>query len=509
MALSSLFYHNHPMFSLENIYHAYRQCRRRKRTTHNAMAFEYNLEENLLDLHNELNSRSYRPGSSLAFMIEKPKRREVFAADFRDRVVHHLLINQLEQKWEQRFIYDSHACRTGKGTHKGVERLQMFVRKVTANGSQPAWYLQLDIRGFFLGINRHILFKRLESMENDPTILWLLRLFVFYDPVLECRFRGVSRDDFLQLPDHKTLFKAQPGCGLPIGNLTSQFFANVYLDALDQYVKHQLKVRYYVRYCDDFVLLSRQQDKLQEWNTLIQAFLQENLCLQLNNKKRLRPVTDGIDFLGYIVRFHYCLVRNRIVGALRDRLAQAEQTLIRLGMGASAAGRLIFPWPWPLLQQVYQWLASYRGHMKHANSHRLWGDILVQHSWLREYFIWQGNRPAFRYTPPRLAGNIYQQRNYFLKQFHDHVLLIRFGAYWEITANDVSLLPHKGWLGKRVLASNMDYTWLWTCGRPVAWIEETGQRKTHIAERVLSVRWAQESWIGGKRMDNDQTQFKV
>ena len=492
MAPSSLFYQPHPLFSLENIYRAYRQCRRRKRTTHNAMAFEYDLEENVLALHEALNSRRYRPGTSQVFMITKPKRREVFAADFRDRIVHHLLVNHLEPPWEKRFIHDSHACRTGKGTHKGVERLHLFIRQVTANGSRPAWYLQLDIRGFFLAIDRTILFQRLKSMETDPTILWLLRLFVFYDPVEGCRFRGVSRNDFLQLPDHKTLFKAQPGCGLPIGNLTSQFFANVYLDALDQYVKHRLKARYYVRYCDDFIVLSRQPDTLQVWHTRIQAFLQDTLRLQLNDKKRLRPVSDGIDFLGYIVRFPYRLVRNRVVGALHDRLAQAEQTLVRLGMGVSANGRLIFPWPWPLLQQVYQWLVSYRGHLRHANSYRLWGTILDRYGWLQEYFIWQGNKPTFRYPPPRWVSNFYQQKNYFLKQFHEHVLMIQLGAYWEITAMDSTLLPHKGWLGKRFLAHNMAGIpkQLWHSGRPVVWIEETGKRQTQIAERRISVRWA-------------------
>jgi len=118
-------------------------------------------KENILELHETLNNRNYTPKPSIAFLVEKPKRREIFAADFRDRIVHHVLVNYMEPQWERRFIYDSYACRQGKGTHKAVERLRSFTRKVTANGSRRAWYLQLDVRGFFITINRKILFKRL------------------------------------------------------------------------------------------------------------------------------------------------------------------------------------------------------------------------------------------------------------------------------------------------------------------------------------------------------------
>jgi retron-type reverse transcriptase len=132
----------HSLFSLENIYRAYRQCRRRKRNTYNALIFEQNLEENILELHETLNNRSYTPKPSIAFLVEKPKRREIFAADFRDRIVHHVLVNYMEPQWERRFIYDSYACRQAKDTHKAVEHLRGFTRKVTANGTRRAWYLK-------------------------------------------------------------------------------------------------------------------------------------------------------------------------------------------------------------------------------------------------------------------------------------------------------------------------------------------------------------------------------
>ncbi len=292
----------HPLFTPENLYRAYRQCRRRKRKTANAMAFERDLEANLLALREELNSGDYMPGRSLAFLVERPKRREIFAADFRDRVVHHLLVGHLEPAWERRFIHDSYACRKGKGTHKGVERLRSFLRRATCSNTRPAWYLQLDVRGFFVAIDRQVLYQRLQAKEHDPAVLWLIRRVLFTEPARHCRLRGCHRSAFESLPPHKTLFKARPGCGLPIGNLTSQFFANVYLDALDQFVKHTLKAQWYLRYCDDLVLVSRDRHQLEAWEQRIETFLGKELKLDLNERRRLRPVSDGIDFLGYITR---------------------------------------------------------------------------------------------------------------------------------------------------------------------------------------------------------------
>jgi RNA-directed DNA polymerase len=208
----------HPLFSLENVYRAYRQCRRRKRNTHNALVFERRLEDNLLDLHEQLERGTYRPGGFLAFLVDKPKRREIFCADFRDRVVHHLLVAHLERSWERRFIHDSFACRRGKGTHAGVERLRSFARKVTRNGTRRAWYLQLDVRGFFVTLDRRVLWDRFAAVERDPAVLWLLRLILFHEPTRNCRFRGARRADFERLPAHKTLFRTSAGCGLPIGN---------------------------------------------------------------------------------------------------------------------------------------------------------------------------------------------------------------------------------------------------------------------------------------------------
>jgi RNA-directed DNA polymerase len=304
---------------------------------------------------------------------------------------------------------------------------------------------------------------------------------------------------FLRLPPHKTLFKAPPGCGLPSGNLTSQFFANVYLDPLDQFVKHQLKARYYLRYCDDLVLLSADRTQLEDWERQIDAFLAERLHLQLNERRKLGPVGDGIDFLGYITRPDYLLVRRRVVGALRARLNQAEETLRRLGMADEAEGRAVFPWPWPLLEQLRQWLSSYLGHLGKASSHRLLQELRQRYPWLDEYVHWHGSKVVFRCPVPRHALRLAQQTAWFATHLPGHVLLIRQGRYWEVfvppttsAADTAAALDALHAWPRRVPRRRLPALRpvLWRSGLRVAWIGETGRRLGMIAERALECRWA-------------------
>ena len=418
------------LFSLENLYRAYRRCRRHKRNMLNALRFEQDLEENLVALHEELSAGTYRPGRSVAFLVARPKRREILAADFRDRVVHHALVGYLEPRWERRFIHDSYACRQGKGTHKGVERLQSFTRQVTANGTRQAWYLQLDVRGFFNSIDREILYARLATKEDDPAVLWLIRTLVSYEPTANCILRRARLADFEQLPVHKTPLKAMPGCGLPIGNLTSQFFANVYLDALDQFVKHHLKARFYLRYCDDLVLLSTDPAELAAWEVEIEAFLSRTLHLALNERRRLRPVTDGIDFLGYIVRPDYLLVRRRVVSACYERLARAEAVLIQQGL--ILGERPVYPWHWPTLVAVYRWLNAYLAHFRRAASRRLVEGLWQRFPWLDEYFRRNGERVVYTFPPSRPALRLDQQKGQFSSRLPGHVLVVQLGNWCEL-----------------------------------------------------------------------------
>ena len=312
------------VFSFEALYRSYIACRRHKRNSDSALRFEWQAERRLFGLQDALNRRVYRPSRYACFVTRDPKLREIFAAPFSDRIVHHLLVARLEPAWERRMIYDVWSGRRGKGLHGAVDRLQGFCRQATHNGSRRAWFLKLDIRSLFTSIPKRPLYHRLCAMGLDDDTTWLLRTLLFHDVT-----RGVlyKSPPWLidQVPRHKSLLHAPPDRGLPIGNLISQFFANVYLDDLDQFIKHQLHGRHYLRYMDDMVLLHPDRSLLASWHKAIGASLPWHFGLSLNPAQtRLRPVSNGIDFLGYIIRPQYRLVRRRVVGAMKRRLAVAE-----------------------------------------------------------------------------------------------------------------------------------------------------------------------------------------
>ncbi len=305
------------MFTFQNLYQAYLDCRKRKTKKFNHLNFWSDLEYNLLELSDELQSKKYKPGRSIAFVVKRPKIREIFAADFRDRVIHHLLYNYLAPIYEKIFIYDSWACRPRKGTHKAMKRLQKFC----SDGSKLGYnyYLKMDIRSFFTSIDHQILFNLFLKRIDDHNALWLLKRIIFHDVARDIKPKIQSKaNDFKKLPNDKSLFKVSKGKGLPIGNLTSQFFANVYLNELDQFIKHNLRVKYYIRYVDDFILLGKNIQELRVYQTIIINFLKTNLKLNVHpNKQHIRRVDSGINFVGYIVREEYILVRKRVINNFR------------------------------------------------------------------------------------------------------------------------------------------------------------------------------------------------
>jgi retron-type reverse transcriptase len=341
------------IFSFGNIYQSYLDCRRKKRNTYNSLRFEINAEENILKLEQELKNQTYHPSRSILFAAKKPKLREIFAADFRDRIIHHLLVNELEKIWEPIFINDSYACRDGKGTHKAVVRLQQFLRKITKNGHIRAYYLQLDIKDFFTSIDKELLFTIIKRKITDSEILWFTEAILFWDCTHSYIRRG-NQQLLLTIPDNKTLFGKNNLHGLPIGNLTSQFFANIYLNELDQFIKHTIKAHYYLRYVDDFVILSKDVSELSLWQARIEEFLTQQLHLHLHPKRRkLLPISNGIDFLGYIVRPSYILVRRRVVNNLKEKIRQFHQVKVKN------------------LKKFHDSIASYLGHFRWANSYNL------------------------------------------------------------------------------------------------------------------------------------------
>jgi RNA-directed DNA polymerase len=309
------------------LFQAYYDCRQTKRNTESAWLFETRLERNLMDLYHELHSGEYRPGRSICFVVEHPKVREVWAAEFRDRIVHHVLYNRIADRFHRRFIHDSYACIPGKGALAAVERMEAMARSLTHNHTRPGFVLKMDVANFFVSIDRHTLETQLARHVTEPWWMALCRTVLHHDPT---RNAHVKSPPWLlkRVPPHKSLFHASPGRGLPIGNLSSQFFANVYLNDLDQHAKHVLKVKRWVRYMDDVVALSDDAPALAALSVRVDAFLRDHLSLQLHpNKTSINRLEHGFDALGFVIRPHARYVRrstvhkaiNQIDGMCRSR----------------------------------------------------------------------------------------------------------------------------------------------------------------------------------------------
>ena len=299
--------------TISELFQAYYDCRKTKRNTWNALQFEQNLERNLMDLYYELISGEYEPGRSIMFVVTKPKPREVWAANFRDRIVHHVLYNRYADTFYRSFIHDSYACIPNKGTLRAANRVQHFVRSATKNHTQQAWFLKADVANFFVSIDKSILDKLLSEKITDPWWLKLTRTILHKDP-RENVFIKSDAEMLSRVPRHKSLLNAPDGFGLPIGNLSSQFFANVYMNPLDQFAKHKLETKYYARYVDDIVILGTDGSTLHDIYQNLCEFAETNLGLNFhNNKKEINTVDKGINFVGYIVKPHNMYIRRSTI----------------------------------------------------------------------------------------------------------------------------------------------------------------------------------------------------
>jgi len=361
---------------LQSLYHAWRRARRQKVPSHNQLRFDTRWMGGLLQLQAQIQSRTWSPRRSTCFIATRPKAREIHAPDFADRVVHHWLVPQLEAIYEPRFIHDSYANRTGKGSHAAVRRLQAFVHQVHS-GQGGGYYLQLDIANFFNSIHRPTLWaqlkERLQRYGTTAEALHVTHALLRRDPVRAGVDVRATAQELAAVPAHKRLANAPAGFGLPIGNLSSQFFANVYLDALDQFVKHELKAGRYLRYVDDFVLVHHDRAQLAVWQTRIEEFLRTRLRLSLKADIRLRPLRDGIDFLGYVIHPTHTLARRRVVVHARETLQAWERAHVR--------GQQLHGTPEDF-RRIGSVLASYQGHLRHANSHRLLQALHRRFPWI-------------------------------------------------------------------------------------------------------------------------------
>ena len=380
---------------LKELFEAYYSCRHNKRNTANAIAFEIDYESKLIQLCNEINKGTYQIGRSIAFIVNKPVKRQIFAADFRDRIVHHLIINKLNLLFEKEFINNSYGCRINKGTHFGIKRADTFIKKCSQNYTQDCYVLKLDIQGFFMHINKNILWQKLEVFINTKynntdkeLILKLTKQVVFNNPTQNCIIKG-KRSNWNDLPNNKSLFHSPPNCGLPIGNLTSQVFANFYMNTLDHYIKSTLKQKYYGRYVDDFVIVHPSLAYLKALIPKLSTFLQDELQLTLHPKKiHLQHYKKGVKFIGAVILPNRIYIANRTKGNFYNAITKQNKVVQNRKPTKAEQEALLSS------------LNSYLGIMKHYQSFNLRKQMIFKNKnglsgWWFNYLYLSGGIAKF------------------------------------------------------------------------------------------------------------------
>jgi RNA-directed DNA polymerase len=284
---------------VENLLAAWQEFLRGKRKKHDVQEFGLNLMDHVLELHRELKNKTYTHGPYHAFNISDPKPRNIHKASVRDRLLHHAIDRKLYPYFDKKFISDSYSCRVGKGTHKALDHFRSYAYEVSVNHTKTCWVLKCDIRKFFASVDQKILMETVARHIHDSDTVWLINQIIR-------SFNSSTSDK-----------------GLPLGNLTSQLLVNVYMNEFDQFVKHKIKAEYYIRYADDFVVLSRDKRRLESLIPRIADFLGKKLALSLHpDKVYIKSFASGVDFLGWI---HFADHRTLRTAAKRKMLRVVEE----------------------------------------------------------------------------------------------------------------------------------------------------------------------------------------
>lgn len=376
---------------LLDIHAAFQSAKRKKAAKPYVRVFEKNLDANISSLADDLINRTYQPEPSSCFVVQRPKKREVFAAQFRDRVVHHLYFNYTHKLFERTFIADTYSCIEGRGTHYGIDRLKKHIRQESMNWQRDCYVMKLDIRGYFMHIDRQRLLEiatdtlrkmagRVDGMDVD-FLLWLTEQIVMLDPKTSCKIIGTARE-WEGLDKNKSLFYTPDGCGLPIGNLTSQLFSNVYLNELDQYCKRTLGCKHYGRYVDDAYIVSRDRDWLLSLVHHIRDFLKDRLHLELHmGKTQVIDVRRGVEFLGAYILPYRTYISNE---SLRRMMEQME------GMGNVSK------------ESMYHSVNSWLGVLSHYDSFNIRCELFMNTRFLR-YGAFDRDMTTFTLSKPVTA----------------------------------------------------------------------------------------------------------
>src|SRR3989344_4172049 len=282
------------IYSYNNLYLAYKKARKGKPKKDYVIEFESNIESNSLSLQQELINQTYQPKPLKTFIIRDPKLRKISKSDFRDRIVHHALINIIEPIFDKIFIYDNYANRKNKGNSNALLRLKSFIKKVSKNNNKKVYCLKCDVKHYFENINHEILINIIGKRIKDKKVINLIELI---------------------LENHYSVI------GMPLGNLTSQFLANVYLNELDYFIKHNLKIKYYLRYVDDFVIFNNNKGNLELYKQKINNFLKNNLKIELHKEKsKIMQLKQGTSFLGFRHFYHYSILKKNKRNLLKNKL---------------------------------------------------------------------------------------------------------------------------------------------------------------------------------------------
>lgn len=347
--------HLYPLiYDFDSLYHAYRQARKGKRYRSEVLEFTDRLEEHLIELQNELIWHTYRQSPYREFYVHEPKRRLIMALPFRDRVAQWSIYQALNPILDCRYIRDSYACRSGKGTHAALARLVYWLRGIP--GASDWYCLKLDVHKYFYRVNHDILIGLYEQILDDSELLWLL------EHIIRSNDGGLGVVDGCQ--DYSL---RSPGVGMAVGNLVSQMSANVYLNELDRFAKHGLRLQRYARYMDDVLVLSPSKAELHQARRAMEDFLISHLALRTNEKTQIRPVSQGIEWVGFRVWPSHTLLRKSTAKRMKRRLKALQRHY--------AEGRIGFT-------EANQSVQSYRGILLHCDSgplrEKVFGDLAFE-----------------------------------------------------------------------------------------------------------------------------------
>lgn len=316
------------IISLENLLEAWKEFLKGKRNKKDVQEFQYKLSDNILDLHTDLNDRKYAHGGYHAFNISDPKPRNIHKATVRDRLLHHALYRKLYPLFDIQFIYDSYSCRKSRGTHRALKRFKAFTDIASKNNTKMLWILKCDVRKFFASIDQVILIHILRKYIGDKEVIDLIKTVM------------------------SSFYSTKLGKGLPLGNLTSQLLVNMYMNEFDQFMKHKLKAKHYVRYADDFVIMSRDKAWLERILEEIKIFLRGKLALELHpNKISIKAFSSGVDFLGWVHFPDHRILRTTTKKRMFRNIESKKKNLDPEKLSATAQ--------------------SYLGMLKHGNTNKL------------------------------------------------------------------------------------------------------------------------------------------